>query len=77
MKAFISDSHNDSLSLELLHKHFKQMQRENLISTWTDNEIQGGGKLSASISKELESSNLFIALLSPDYLASNYCYILY
>jgi len=74
MNAFISYSHNDTAMLDLLHKHLVQLQRERIISTWTDNEIPACGSLNSNISTALNNSNIFIALLSPDYIASNYCY---
>ena len=74
MKAFISYSHNDTEMLELLHKHLVQLQREGILATWTDQEISVGSNLEETISSELATSNLFIALLSPDYLASKYCF---
>jgi hypothetical protein len=74
MNAFISYSHQDSNMLDILHKHLTQLQRDNLIKTWTDREILAGGTVDAIITNALQSSELFIALLSPDYIASNYCY---
>ncbi len=74
MKAFISYSHVDQRFLERLHVHFAPLQREELITTWTDNDILAGGKLDKKISDSLANSKLFIALLSPDYISSNYCY---
>lgn len=74
MKAFISYSHVDSRYLDRLHVHLAQLQREQIISTWTDKQILAGGKLDNEISDSLNSSDLFIALLSPDYINSNYCY---
>jgi hypothetical protein len=74
MKAFISYSHQDSKMLELLHKHLTQLQRDGIISTWTDNQINPGNKIADTISHALVNSNLFLALLSADYIASNYCY---
>jgi len=74
MKAFISYSHNDSFMLESLHKHLAQLKRDGLLETWTDEQILAGNSLDNSISSSLESASLFLALLSPDYLASNYCY---
>lgn len=74
MNAFISYSHQDNSMLDLLHKHLTQLQRDNVINAWTDKDIMAGGKLDQNISAALKSSNLFIALLSPDYIASNYCY---
>ena len=74
MKAFISYSHQDGQMLDILHKHLSQLQRDGIISNWTDNKILAGEDLNQNISQALKSSNLFIALLSPDYIASNYCY---
>ena len=74
MKAFISYSHNDTPMLEMFHKHLAQLQREGTLTTWTDQQIPIGGSLNKNISSELSSSDLFIALLSPDYVSSQYCY---
>jgi hypothetical protein len=74
MEAFISYSHNDEIILERLHKHLAQLQRDNLLRAWSDHDILAGGSLDSEISGALEKSQLFIALLSPDYIASNYCY---
>ncbi|HEY5462622.1 MAG TPA: toll/interleukin-1 receptor domain-containing protein [Hanamia sp.] len=74
MKAFISYSHNGSLMLEMFHKHLAQLKRDGTLTTWTDQQIPSGSKLDQSISSELSTSNLFIALLSPDYISSKYCY---
>lgn len=74
MKAFISYSHVDSRYLDRLHVHLTQLQREGIITTWTDNDILPGGKLDTEISGSLQSSDIFIALLSPDYISSNYCF---
>ena len=74
MKAFISYSHKDNDYLEKLKVHLAQVTREGLITEWTDKEITVGENLDASISSALSSSQLFISLVSPDYIASNYCY---
>ncbi|MCK8491782.1 toll/interleukin-1 receptor domain-containing protein [Spirosoma sp. RP8] len=74
MNAFISYSHQDNQMLDMLHKHLAQLRRDKTIATWTDRLILAGGNLDNDISTSLENSQLFIALLSPDYIASNYCY---
>ena len=74
MKAFISYSHHDEHYLERLKIHLTPMRREKRITDWADKDIYAGSDLDSSISDELENSDLFIALISPDYLASNYCY---
>jgi len=72
--AFLSYSHADEKALKRLHTHLAMLQREGSLIAWTDNAILPGTRLDAEISSNLGNSNLFVALISPDYLASNYCY---
>jgi hypothetical protein len=74
MNAFISYSHQDIQMLDMLHKHLTQLERDKIITAWTDQEILAGQNLNQNISSALSNSKLFIALLSPDYIASSYCY---
>ncbi|MDQ1142427.1 toll/interleukin-1 receptor domain-containing protein [Pedobacter agri] len=74
MKAFISYSHKDVGYLDKLTVHLAQIKREGLITEWTDQEITAGSSLDDSISTALSSSQLFISIVSPDYIASHYCY---
>ncbi len=72
--AFISYSHVDEKHLERLHKHMALLQRDGSLQTWTDHQIIPGRGLDEEVSQALRSSDIFIALVSPDYIASNYCY---
>ncbi|WP_298247330.1 toll/interleukin-1 receptor domain-containing protein [uncultured Christiangramia sp.] len=74
MNAFISYSHQDKNYLDLLHKHLSQLTREELINTWTDEEIKAGSNIDQGVSQSLQNAKLFLALLSPDYIDSEYCY---
>ncbi len=74
MKAFLSYTHRDLHYLERLKVHLAPMKREHVITEWTDHEIKAGQNLNTEISEALLDSQLFISLLSPDYLASQYCY---
>jgi hypothetical protein len=74
MKAFISYSHQDSTMLDHLHTHLSQLKRDRLILTWTDRQIDAGGRVDDQIGAALKDAQLFIALLSPHYIASKYCY---
>lgn len=74
LRAFFSYSHADEKVLERLHKHFSVLQRDGALSTWYDGEISPGAHLEGVIINELDRSDLFLALVSPDYLASRYCY---
>jgi TIR domain len=73
-KAFLSYSHRDGKALERLHTHLTMLQREGLITAWYDHEILAGDAFDRKIEKSLADSDLFLALVSPDFLASNYCY---
>ena len=60
--------------LDLFHTHLAQLKRDGLINTWTDRQIEAGGRIDDQIMLALQQAQLFIALLSPAYIASGYCY---
>lgn len=74
MKAFISYSHKDGWALERLHTHLAVLRREGQIDAWFDRNILAGDELDGEIEEQLEASDLFCLLVSPDFLASDYCY---
>jgi hypothetical protein len=73
MRAFISYSHHDAGALDRLHVHLANLQREGRIETWYDREILAGDVLDDEISRELEAADLFLLMVSPDFIASSYC----
>ena len=72
--AFISYSHKDEQALDRLHTHLAVLRREQHITKWYDRKILAGDDIDQEISEQLETCELFLALASPDYLASGYCY---
>ena len=74
MRVFIAYSHKDYWALERLHTHLAMLNREGQIDTWFDREILAGGNLDKEIFRMLKECNLFLLLVSPDFLASDYCY---
>jgi TIR domain len=72
-RLFISYSHNDKRRLERLHKHLAQLQREGSVAAWYDREISAGGNIDHEITTELAAADIFVAALSPDFIASSYC----
>jgi hypothetical protein len=72
--AFISYSHRDKKALERLHVHLAALRRERTISTWYDREILAGADIDDEIRLNLAQADIFLALVSPDFLASSYCY---
>lgn len=73
MRAFISYSHNDKAALDRLHVHLKNLTRAGHIETWYDRDILAGSGLDAEIARELDAADLFLLLVSPDFIASDYC----
>lgn len=71
-QVFISYSHKDSVYKDLLVKHLKVLQEENILSVWDDSLIFGGEKFEKKIIKALDSSRVAILLLSADFLTSRF-----
>jgi len=72
--AFVSYAHTDEKFLERRHKHLAVLKREGALAAWTDHAILPGAGLDGAITAQLDKSDLFVALVSPDYIASQYCY---
>jgi hypothetical protein len=73
-KIFISYSHRDEKALERLHTHLSVLRREGAITAWYDRKILAGDDIDKKIDGNLSDSDIFVALVSPDFLASRYCY---
>ena len=74
MKAFVSYAHRDEGALRQLMTHLAVLEREGGIEAWYDREILAGSQIDKEIDERLESCELFLALVSPDFLDSDYCY---
>ena len=74
LPAFVSYSHADEKAWERLRKHLAMLERDSLIFNWYDGQILPRDKIAGEIRNELDRSEIFLALVSPDYLASQYCY---
>lgn len=73
-KVFFSYAHADEALRDQLAKQLVVMQRNGLISAWHDRQIDAGKDLDPAISEALETSDIVLCLVSPDFLASHYCY---
>ena len=74
LKIFISYSHRDISYKEILDKHLKLLKKSNLIETWDDREILPGQDWESEIQKKFDNSDIVLVLISPNLLASDYCY---
>lgn len=76
IKVFFSYSHNDETNRNELEKHLAVLKRDGFIQTWHDRRILAGSEIGNEIDQNLTESNLVLLLVSPNFLASDYCYSL-
>ena len=74
MEVFFSYSHVDNRYRKKLDTHLSTLKRQGLISNWSDHEITAGKTLDAEIAKHLDSAAIILLLISPEFIASEYCY---
>ena len=74
LSLFYSYAHEDQTLRDQLEKHLRQLQRQGLISAWHDSKILPGGTWAHEIDIHLETASIILLLVSPDFLASDYCY---
>lgn len=73
-KLFISYSHRDERYREQLGTHLAGLRRQGLILDWHDRKIVPGKEWRDVIDQNLDASDCVLLLVSPDFLASDYCY---
>jgi hypothetical protein len=74
LRVFISYSHRDERHRRNLDVHLSGLRRQNLIADWHDRKIDPGDDWASEIDQALNQSNVVLCLVSPDFLASDYCY---
>jgi hypothetical protein len=73
-KLFFSYSHRDSELRDELEIHLAALKREGVIETWHDRRIGAGKEFDNEISQHLEEADIILLLVSPYFIASDYCY---
>jgi len=71
---FFSYSHKDEDLRDKLEVHLAMLKRQLVIETWHDRRIVAGDDFAGRIGEELERADIILLLVSPDFLASDYCY---
>lgn len=74
LKVFVSYSHRDERLRDHLDAHLSPLKRMHIIHAWHDRKIQPGQDFDEIIRKQLNSADLILLLVSPDFLNSEYCY---
>ncbi|WP_244245718.1 toll/interleukin-1 receptor domain-containing protein, partial [Pseudomonas aeruginosa] len=71
---FFSYCHADEALRDQLEKQLAMLKRQGVIETWHDRRIHAGQEIDTAIDEHINSDEIILLLVSPDFIASDYCY---
>jgi tetratricopeptide (TPR) repeat protein len=74
IKLFFSYARKDKPLRDELEIHLSWLKRRYQLTNWHDREILPGEEWEQAIDKNINTANLIILLISPDFMASDYCF---
>src|SRR5258708_4903130 len=74
LKLFYCYAREDKALREQLERHLASLKRQHHITTWYDREILPGAAWEKEIDTHLNAAHIILLLVSPDFMASDYCY---
>jgi len=74
IEVFCCYARKDQPLLLDLKTHLMPLQREGLITLWADVDINAGAEWEKEIHNHLNIAGIILLLVSPDFMASDYCY---
>jgi len=74
LEVFYSYAHEDEALRDEVEKHLSLLKRNGLIVGWHDRGIGAGDEWRDQIDAHARSAHIILLLISPDFLASDYCY---
>ncbi|MDQ2716524.1 MAG: TIR domain-containing protein [Chloroflexota bacterium] len=74
VKIFCCYAREDELLLNKLKTHLVPLQRQGLIDIWHDRDITAGAEWEREIREHLNTAQIILLLVSPDFMDSDYCY---
>src|SRR6266851_458729 len=74
IKLFYCYAHEDKPLRDELEKHLSWLKRRYQLTNWHDREILPGEEWEQAIDTHLNTAHLILLLISPDFMASDYCY---
>jgi transcriptional regulator with XRE-family HTH domain len=74
IRIFYSYAHEDKPLRDELETHLSPLKREGKITEWHDREILPGKEWAHEIDKHLQTADIILLLISPNFLESEYCY---
>jgi hypothetical protein len=74
IKIFYGYARNDQELRNALENHMSNLKHLYHLETWFDREILPGENWKEAIDEHLNTADLILLLISPDFMASHYCY---
>ena len=74
LEVFCCYAREDQELLEHLKKNLVPLQRSGQITIWSETNLNAGIEWEKELHKHLESADVILLLISPDFMASDYCY---
>ena len=74
IKLFYCYAHEDKALRDELEKHLSWLKRRYQLQNWHDREIVPGQDWEQAIDAHLNSAQIVLLLISPDFMASDYCF---
>ncbi len=74
IEIFCCYSRKDQDLLENLTAHLAPLRKQGLIKVWNDTDISPGTNYEDEINAHLDSADIILLLVSPDFMNSDYCY---
>jgi tetratricopeptide (TPR) repeat protein len=74
IQIFISYAHEDQAFRDLLGKHLASLARIGFVTQWYDGNIRAGAQWAEEIYQHLNTADIILLLVSPDFMHSDFCY---
>ncbi len=74
LEIFCCYARKDQSLLLNLRTHLASLEREGSLNIWQDTDISPGTEWEEEINKHLNTADIILLLISPDFMASEYCY---
>jgi hypothetical protein len=74
LEVFCCYAREDQEMLVKLKKHLAPLVRQGKITIWSDVDLSAGIEWEKELHHHLESADIILLLISPDFMASDYCY---
>jgi TIR domain len=71
---FISYAHADEQLCTELRTHLSSLERVKSIEVWSDRDIRAGAEWKLEIHYYLNTAQIILLLISPDFMDSDFCY---